>query len=186
MRATAVRPGRSLAGLAAMLLAIGLLLKQTAFRSAEAQATAHLIGLITSGRARSTGAIIYFGIGTDNVNGMVITLMCSTVILIAPLLTLAGLLLLMPSMPTSRIALGLAIALGIVVASNMLRFAAAASALQWWGSRGFNLVHHWIGSLFVIFGFAAAFILLLVISSRTTLRRGKPAKAGGASHRAGA
>lgn len=162
----------TLFGLAALAFAFVILMEQGVFRLAEAQVTAVVVHWFTAGIARGAGDIVYFGIGTTNVEGIVITPLCSSAVLVVPLLALAGVLLLL-RLPALRILTGLLLALLLAVACNLTRYAASAAALQSWGRGGFNLVHEYLGSLFVIFGFAAAILLLLrlTLSQRHTSTR---------------
>jgi exosortase/archaeosortase family protein len=166
VRNTRSNPWRAALGLLAIALAVFLIVEQTSFRAVEATLTADVVQLVTSGHAHGAGSIVYFGLGTSHVEGIVITTLCSTVVLVTPLLALAGILLLMPSLRLTRVLLGLATALALAVACNLARYAAASYALQHWGRSGFDLVHEYLGSLLVIFGFALAFILLLRIATR--------------------
>ncbi|CAM5540428.1 exosortase S [Leifsonia shinshuensis] len=165
-RDTSSNPWRAATGLLLLAAAVFLIVEQTAFRTVEATVTASVVQLVTAGHTNSAGSIVYFGLGTGNVEGIVITTLCSTVVLVTPLLALAGILLLMPSFRVLRVTAGLLLALALAAACNLARYAAAAAAMQRWGRPGFDLVHEYLGSLLVIFGFAAAFILLLRIATR--------------------
>jgi exosortase/archaeosortase family protein len=108
------------------------------------------------------------------VTGFQITTLCSTVILVTPLLAAAGLMLLVRPLALGRVLVGLAIGTGIVTLCNLLRYGFAAIAMQTWGSDGFELVHRYLGSLLVIAGFIAAVILLLRFATmRSTPQRGR-------------
>lgn len=165
-RDTSPRPWHAAAGLLLLAAAVFLIVEQAGFRTIEAAVTAHVVQLVTTGHTNSAGSIVYFGLGTGDVEGIVITTLCSTVVLVTPLLALAGILLLMPSFRAVRVTFGLLLALALAAACNLARYAAAAAAMQRWGRPGFDLVHEYLGSLLVIFGFAAAFILLLWIATR--------------------
>jgi len=177
-RAGGASPVSVALGILLILLAVFLMIQQTAFRTVEATVTAGLVGLFTHGRVQSAGDVVYFGLGTGNVHGILITTLCSSVILVTPLLALAGILLFLPGFRMLRIASGLLLALAIAVTCNMLRYAGSAFALQTWGTSGFDVVHEYAGSLLVIFGFAGSFILLIRIASRSR-RRHRHARHGG-------
>lgn len=166
----ASRPGFVL-GAALVVVAVVAFLAQGSFRTAEASLTSHVVGLFTSGRSTSYSSIVWFGVGTPTVSGLQITTLCSTVILVTPLMALAGLALMVRGLEIRRAVSGLIVSLAIVIACNILRYALAAFALQKWGTDGFDLVHHYIGSLLVIAGFAVAFILLLRIATGAPGRR---------------
>ena len=63
-------------------------------------------------------------------------------------------------------------ALAIVAACNLVRFLMIVFGLLWWGQDGFNLMHHYLGSLVVILGFVGSFILL-VLAARKSGRRSR-------------
>lgn len=166
---TAVVPsagGRRAAGLLLLALAGLLLVVQPQFRAVEAVVTAWVVGAATEGRSNAAVDVVYFGIGTADVHGIQITPMCSTVVLLVPLLAIGGVLMLLGSVPFRRAALALAGALAIAVACNVLRYVGSSVALQRWGTTGFDLVHEYVGSLFVIFGFAGAVLLQVAVSVR--------------------
>ncbi|MDQ1131381.1 exosortase S [Microbacterium sp. SORGH_AS_0888] len=150
-----------------LLATAGLLaLAQERVRDGEAQLARLLIGLITPGRASAAGPIVYFGIGTGEVTGLSITTMCSTTVLILPLLLIAAVVAGLARTAQPRIIAGLAGALALAVTCNVIRFAGAAWAYAAFGMDGFDLVHRYIGSLFVIAGFIAAIVLFLRVSLR--------------------
>ncbi|GAA4174574.1 exosortase S [Gryllotalpicola koreensis] len=155
--------------LALLALAGALMLAQEQFRDVEARVAAVLMAPIVHGDAAAAGSIVWFGLGSGHVNGFQITTLCSTVILITPLLAMVGVMLLVRPLALGRVLVGLAIGAGLVAACNLLRYSLAAIALQTWGDDGFELVHRYLGSLLVIAGFIAAFILLLRVA--TTTRR---------------
>jgi len=161
---------RSLAlGLALLLIAgaVALLAFQVRFRAAEAVVAARLMDPFVAGTTAPAGPIVWFGLGTDGVTGFMITPLCSTVILVTPLMALAGVMLLVRPLSTGRTLVGLAIGAAIVAACNLFRYCFAAFALQRWGEPGFEAVHRYAGSLLVIAGFITAFILLLRLATAT-------------------
>ena len=140
-------------------------------RAAEAQLARLLVGTIASGRAVASGPVVYFGIGTPQVTGLSITTMCSTTVLIVPLLLLAVAVIGITRARLSRVGMGLAVGVTLAVTCNMIRFASAAWAYSAYGRDGFDLVHRYVGSLFVIAGFITAILLLLRISLRESRDR---------------
>ncbi|PJJ61532.1 exosortase S [Compostimonas suwonensis] len=158
-------------GLGLIAAAIALLLNQEGFRRTEAMITASVLSLFTDGDANGAGTIVYIGIGTGSVNGLAITFLCSTVVLVTPLLLIAGSLCLLPRFGLGRVLGGLAIALPIAVASNLARYSLIALALQLFGSEGFDLVHHYLGSFLVILGLAFAIFVLLRVATGLGRRR---------------
>jgi len=165
-RRNTIPAGRVFGGLALMALALFFVVEQTGFRAVEAKTIAALLGLLTHTRALTmSGSLIYFGFGTNNINAFGITTMCSSVILVTPLLVLGGVLMLVRSFKAGRVLAGLGVALAVSIFCNIVRFVAIGLALRTWGMTGFDIVHHWIGSVFVILGFAASFLLLIRIAA---------------------
>jgi len=155
----------ALAGLAGLLSAV-----EADTRAVEAQLARLLVGAIAAGRAMASGSVVYFGIGTPEVIGLSITTMCSTTVLVVPLVLLAVAVIGITRARPARVGLGLAVGIAIAVACNLVRFGSAAWAYSAYGRDGFDLVHRYIGSLFVIAGFIAAILLLLRISLRDPRR----------------
>ena len=160
------RLGRLLTAGALAVAAGALIATEATTRAAEAVLAREFIGLVAPGRAVAAGPIVWFGIGTPEVTGLMITTMCSTTVLAVPLLLLAVAITGITRAPTGRVGLGLLVGLGLAITCNMIRFASAAWAYGAYGREGFDLVHRYIGSLFVIVGFVVAIVLLLRISLR--------------------
>ncbi len=179
------RTGRLITAGTLALAAVALVATEATTRAAEAVLAREFIGLVAPGRAVAAGPIVWFGIGTSEVTGLVITTMCSTTVLAVPLLLLAVAITAITRAPTSRIGLGLLVGLGLAVTCNMIRFASAAWAYSAYGREGFDLVHRYIGSLFVIVGFVSAIVLLLRIALRERGARARPGPARSARSNAG-
>ncbi|KTR94889.1 hypothetical protein NS220_07700 [Microbacterium testaceum] len=162
--------------LAALLLTIAALLisAEAETRAGEAMLARAVIAPFTPGRAVASGSIVYFGIGTPEVTGLSITTLCSTTVLVVPLVLLAVAVLGVTRARSSRVGLGLALGVIVAVTSNMIRFGSAAWAYSEYGREGFDLVHRYLGSLFVIAGFIAAILLSLRIALRESSRRPIP------------
>ena len=161
------------------IAAAALIATEATTRAAEAILAREFIGLVAPGRAVAAGPIVWFGIGTPEVTGLVITTMCSTTVLAVPLLLLAVAITGITRAPTGRVGIGLLVGLGLAVACNMIRFASAAWAYGAYGREGFDLVHRYVGSLFVIVGFVLAIVLLLRISLREAGSRAAGGRASG-------
>ncbi|WP_430592263.1 exosortase S [Humidisolicoccus flavus] len=150
--------------------AVAMIVQQQAFREFEATLMAPLLQLVLEGNTVPVGTAITIGIGTEDVTRLVITSLCSTLVLFAPLLIIAGLILLMPKFSVGRIASGLALSIAISALANLGRYAMAAFAMQQGGMVAFDIVHRWIGSLMVIFAFAFALFVLVRIATNGRLR----------------
>lgn len=162
--------------LAALLLTTAALLivAEADTRRAEAQLARAVVAALTPGRAVASGSIVYFGIGTPEVTGLSITTLCSTTVLVVPLVLLAVAVLGVTRARSPRVGLGLVVGVIIAVTSNVIRFGSAAWAYSEYGRDGFDLVHRYLGSLFVIAGFIAAILLVLRIALRESPRRAIP------------
>ena len=159
----------ALAG-AGAVATVMLLLNQRHFRDLEAEFTSHLVGIFTLGRASHFDTTIWFGIGTNQVAGLSVTFLCSSVILIAPLMVIAALILAVPGFRLRAVITSLLLSLGLAVGTNVLRFGLAAGAYQAYGMGGFDFVHRYGGALMVIFAFMASIILLVVVAIRVSRR----------------
>lgn len=138
----------------------------------EARLVAATLAPLADGGTAASGNVTYFGIGTAAVHGIQITPMCSSVVLVVPLLLLSAVLALVTrGSRTGSVAVGLAASVVLVIACNTLRYLGSALALQGWGEQGFDVVHEYAGSLFVIAGFAVAFLLQLRLALRRPRRR---------------
>lgn len=171
-RAATVRThqGGILPGLACWAAAVLAVLQQQSIRSSEAWAMAWVFDRVLGGSSYSVRDIIFHNIGGGQPFGLVVSGLCSSAVLIAPLLALSGVLFLMGRIAVPRLARAAALALLIAVVSNGLRLFMIAGAQQAWGEQGFNIMHHFLGSFVVIFGFAAA-VLVLVRAGKTSRRR---------------
>jgi exosortase/archaeosortase family protein len=163
--------GHFVVGIALIALAAFLMIEQNAFKAVEASVTAWVLQFFTAGGTASADDVVYYGLGTHSVNGLQITTLCSTVILVTPLLALAGVMLMVPRFRLTYVARGLLTGLVLVILCNFLRYCSAALAMQLAGREGFDVIHRYLGSILVILGFAAAFILLLRIGVNGRLRK---------------
>jgi exosortase/archaeosortase family protein len=114
---------------------------------------------------------MWFGLGSGEVHGLMITPLCSTIVLLTPIVMLAGGLMLFPRFELRNVVRGLLIAVPLAIVGNMIRYVLVAFALQVWGQQGFDIMHHWVGSVFVLLCTALAIVLLLIISARGRLTR---------------
>lgn len=168
--------GASCAAAAAMLIVA----TQADLRIGEAVLAKWFVQSVTAGQSVAAGTIVYFGIGTDQVTGLSITALCSTVVFIVPLIALVAAMLAITRAGVRRVLLAGAVGISIVVICNLVRFASAAWAFDRYGREGFDIVHRYAGSIFVIIGFVAAIVLTLTIGLREPRRKApRPAPRGG-------
>ncbi|MEU2718304.1 archaeosortase/exosortase family protein [Streptomyces sp. NPDC007205] len=145
------------------------------FRSAEAAAGEHVIGLVTTGTtALDWGeAVTFFGLGTPHAMGLRITAGCSSAMLIIPLLLVGAGFMLSRRSTVSRILAGTGIGAALLIATNQVRIGLIASFSQRWGEEGFGWAHAVVGSLLSLVGVAASVTALLLVAMRRPQRDGR-------------
>lgn len=146
-----------------------LALNADAIITVEARLMALVMGWFVFGKSSSYDHLIYIGIGTEDVHGFLITPLCTSLVIITPVLVLAGVLLLFPRYRLSWVLRGLLIALPLAVGANVARFVLVGVALQLWGRGGFEVMHHYVGSVIVLVCSAVALVLLLLVATTGTL-----------------
>ena len=162
--------GGILPGLVCLAAAALAMLQQESIRSLEALSMAWVFDRVLGGSSYSVRDIIFHNIGGGQPFGLMVTGLCSSAVLIAPVLALTGGLFLLGRIAVPRLARAAVLALLIVVVSNGLRFFMIAGAQQAWGEHGFSIMHHFLGSFVVIAGFVAA-IIVLVRAGKTSRGR---------------
>ncbi|MBB6404361.1 exosortase S [Arthrobacter sp. AZCC_0090] len=162
--------GGLLPGVACLAAAVLAMLQQEHIRSFEAWAMAWVFDRALGGSSYSVRDIIFHNIGGGHPFALMVTGLCSSSVLIAPILALSGVLFLMGRIAVPRLARAAFASLLIVVFSNALRYFMIAGAQQAWGEQGFSIMHHFFGSFVVIIGFVAA-ILVLVRAGKTSRGR---------------
>ena len=161
-RRLAVNVPRVLLGVALSLVAAGIILLQTPARAIEANILSLCMRPFISGSTVSSNGVVFFGLGTNDVHGLLITGLCSCVVLVVPLTLGAGFILLaIRRVITSRVLIAFAVACSIVISANYARYISAAVAYQKFGIRGFDIVHNYIGSFVVIVCFGFAIVVLV-------------------------
>ena len=116
----------------------------------EAFLTSKVVALFTYGKTIAADAIMWIGLGSGEVHGLMITPLCSTIVLLAPIVLIAGGLMLFPRFELRNVLRGLLIAVPLAIVGNMIRYVLVAFALQVWGMQGFDIMHHYVGSVFVL------------------------------------
>ncbi|MDH6182289.1 exosortase/archaeosortase family protein [Microbacteriaceae bacterium SG_E_30_P1] len=159
-----------LVALALWGFALVLALNSSAVITLEAKFTSLIMGMFTFGGATSHDHLIYIGIGTGEVLGFLITPLCTSLVLATPVIVLAGALLLFPRYRVSWVLKGVLIALPLAVGANTARFVLVGVALQLWGRGGFEVMHHYVGSVLVLLCSALALVLLLVVATTGRVR----------------
>lgn len=162
---TAPRLALTIALIAATVFLLGA---NEIVRTVEARIVALAIGLVVPGTSDSVADVVVFAAGGPGGLGLRISFMCSTVVLLAPLLLTAAVVAPFQRFSARNVVRGLAVSSLIAVAANLVRFVMIAYAYYSWGGDGFNVTHHLVGSLFVIACFVAAFAVLVRTVGRPT------------------
>jgi exosortase/archaeosortase family protein len=145
-------------------VAVLLVVFQHQFRDLEAVVAAHLCSIVTPTLAAPGAPIVWFGLGTPNGFGLVITPDCSSALLIAPLCVLGILLMIPRKLPLHRVWAGLAVAAALLVAGNMARIGLIAEMIHLYGiGAGYQLGHLVLGSLLSMVCIAISMVVLTLI-----------------------
>jgi exosortase/archaeosortase len=145
-------------------VAVVLVVFQHQFRDLEAAFAAHVYSVITPTLAAPGAPIIWFGLGTSNGFGLVITPDCSSTLLIAPLCVLGIGLMVPRKLALRRVCAGLAVAASLLVAGNMARIGLIAEMIHLYGiGTGYQLGHLLLGSLVSIACIALSMVALTLI-----------------------
>ncbi len=170
------RPGgarrltRYTAAFGGCLAAMLLLVNQQWYRGVEAVVTGDAVSKwlgypVVVSRSQQTMFFAFHGTGPAHMLGLQVTLGCSSVLLLAPIVLLAGVMLSMRDTSPVRVLLAAAVAASLVISINVLRLVMIAAMVDWWGVQtGFGWGHTLFGSVLMLLGLAAAlgaFVLVL-------------------------
>jgi exosortase/archaeosortase family protein len=164
------RLARYTAAFGGCVVAILLLLSQNWYRGVEAVVTGDAVSKwlgfpVIVSRAQQTMFFAFHGTGPSHMLGLQITLGCSSVLLLAPIILITGALLSLHNISPVRVLLAAAVAASLVVSINVLRLVMIAAMVDWWGvAAGFGWGHTLFGSVLMLVGLAAAlgaFVLVL-------------------------
>jgi exosortase/archaeosortase family protein len=157
-----VSPARGLLAVGLWAATVAAIASATSARAVEAEVAASLAGPVTSGRSGSVGDVILIGLGTPASMGLQITNECTVMLLIVPMLFLAGLIILFPRFKIRNVLFGLLMGVLVVGLTNQVRIVLIAWATENYGfGLGYELTHKFIGSVLAIAGFAAGLLLML-------------------------
>jgi exosortase/archaeosortase family protein len=130
-------------------------------RTVEARIAAVLAGPVMPGHSRSIGDVVLTGLGTRESIGLQITNECTVLLLIIPMLFIAGLIILFRRFRVHRVLFGLLMGLLVVVLTNQVRVLLIAWATQHYGFHpGYEVSHKLVGSVLAIFGFALGVLVM--------------------------
>lgn len=145
----------------------------TAYRVNEAQVEAWLVNVFSPVRAvaQAGTATVWTGMGGSNIMGFNITSACSSAALMGGFCTVTGVLLLVWRARTKATLVAALLALVIVFGTNMLRLSAVIAATRFWGPRGFEWSHVYLGTAMSVLGLFLAAGTYLFVLMRGTGRR---------------
>jgi exosortase/archaeosortase family protein len=145
-------------------IAVLLVVFQEQLRDLEAVVAAHVCSVVTPTLAAPGAPIVWFGLGTPNGFGLVITPDCSSTLLIAPLCVLGIGLMVPRRLSPRRVCAGLVVAAALLVAGNMARIGLIAEMIHLYGlGTGYQLGHLVFGSLLSIVCIATSMVALTLI-----------------------
>jgi exosortase/archaeosortase family protein len=154
-------------GSAAMLIAA-----QAGYRGFESRLAAGAVHQMLGYSAvavtgRQTFFFAFDAGGTRRMLGLNVSLGCSSVFLLAPMLMLTGILAAYSSKPLHRLGVAATAAAAVFMAVNLLRLVMIAGLMVWWGVQaGFGWGHTLFGSILTLAGMAAASAVYYLVVSR--------------------
>lgn len=178
------RTARALAGIVAAFCAAGVLAGEARYRGYEAalgaRAVRWALGFpVDAVRAKQ---ILFFGYhyqGKPGMLGLQITLGCSSVLLVTPILLATSMLLMFGRMAAARVLAAAAVAGVLVVGFNVLRLVVITALVGVWGPQsGFGWGHTLFGSVLTLVGMSGALAVFWLV---LTARRRPGRRAAGAS-----
>lgn len=105
--------------------------------------------------------------GTKHMLGLNVSLGCSSVFLLAPMLMITGIMAAYSARPLVKLGFAAAAAAVVFIAVNLLRLVMIAGLMVWWGVQtGFGWGHTLFGSILTLVGMAAASAVYYLIVSR--------------------
>lgn len=107
---------------------------------------------------------VYYGLGTDEMFGLRISSGCSAALLVLPILVFATVMLLGHRGRVLDILVGLAVAVGFIIAFNQVRLGIIAFSSMRWGMEGFGWSHTIAGSVISLVGVAIATVTFFATS----------------------
>jgi exosortase/archaeosortase family protein len=157
------------------LLTAGLLviLATDRLRGAETWLSSLVAGVITRTPTSvlSNGHTFLWGLGTSQLRGLTITPECTVALIAGPLLLLAALLASTRRLDPGRVLGGAALAVAVVMVTNLTRIALIVVAFNDWGNGGFWWAHVLLGSVVTTLGTVAGVGVLLFHVFRPGVRR---------------
>jgi exosortase/archaeosortase family protein len=142
------------------------------YRATEAALAAGVLRFV--GVASFTSQDVFYVPVRHGVVGLEVTPECTAILLIAPLVMLAAVLVLVARAPVVRALLGVVGMVVIVTVINEIRLAVIGWSTQRWGiDPGYEISHTFVGSVIGIAGFAVGLAFLLVVALGHSKRRSR-------------
>lgn len=168
---------RVILGVALTAAAALLILGQQTFRYAEAATMSALLNPFVPGGVFAFGD--HFVIRQDALHylGLQITVECTTLVLLVPLLLFAaGVIMFLRRVTWVRFIAATLVGLLLIAVVNLARIGMIAVATVLWKSTGYEWTHILIGTVFALIGIVATFVVMLriMVGRRDSRRRGHP------------
>ncbi|MFE5535455.1 exosortase/archaeosortase family protein [Streptomyces sp. NPDC056492] len=153
-------PLQLVAAAALLACAVALCLGTHRAMEWETRLAARSVGLVMSTHTllMPSGDVFYFDVGTGRDQGLRLTLACSVVLLLVPLLSISAVVLAAGRARMLRVLTATVCASAALVAVNQIRLLVIAEASRKWGDAGFGWAHSVAGSFIVLAGVAVVLI----------------------------
>lgn len=156
------RAGRFTVRVALLAAAVALIGWQATVRGWEALAASSVLAGVGAVGANPAAAIAWFQFDAERAIGLQITPECSAGLVLVPVLVLGAMLAGRPHIPMVRVAIGLLLAVGIIVGGNLARVGAIAAMIDGYGVQiGYDLGHTIVGSLISLVFVGVAMVVLI-------------------------
>ncbi|MDH6544039.1 archaeosortase/exosortase family protein [Streptomyces sp. SPB4] len=164
-----------LVGAGVLLAAAALLCARPGWtRACETRLAAHVVhrALGTRTTLLPEGDVFFFDAGTGRDQGLRLTLACSVVLLLVPLLLTGAAVLATGRGGPARVTAAAGVAALLLVVLNQVRLVMIVAATRRWGDTGFGWAHGVLGSCIVLAGLAVTFRLFFRMVVRARHGRG--------------
>ncbi|MDT0203428.1 hypothetical protein [Nocardioides sp. AE5] len=137
------------------------------YRMHEARLEAGVVNLLSPVKAvaQDGTAVVWTGMGTSDIMGFNITSACSSAALMGGFCVVTAILLVAWRSRTKAILFGAAIALTLILLTNLVRLSVVIGATRVWGRAGFDWTHMYLGTIVTVVGLfvaAGAYLFLLM------------------------
>lgn len=157
---------RTALGFVALAAAYLVWAERTGYRGVEARLAAFGSGALIQARdlVHPDSATYFLRVGTDRVFAVVVTPECSSAIVTASVIGVAGLILAGSRVPVAQIVLASLAAVGLFLTLNIARLVLITYSSDKWGlDTGYHWSHLWAGTAITVFGGALTVMTFLVV-----------------------